>query len=438
MMEERVRDLLEAVNDQTLRNPHSFATCECQHPAWRRDLVFNHRLAAVVDNVRSIAAAFGPQKAHRGEDGNALCSQDGKRLRAKELPGSRRRRQAKRGRNEAAAAPSPAEAELHVPESAVVDDSQPDNWIATGCGEEPGSTGAAPAAWNPASQRPETQSEVETSGQTPSRAADPSPSLESIRTSCSPTRSAGVERAAMAAELALLLRALDACARAPQGPSGGASETPIRRKIALSTAGPRGCLQRLVQDLGGADEVLEVTTSTTHVIVAADATGVSRARTMKMAQALAVGCWVVSPEWLEACLEARAWVAEAPYELKGDPCALGGPARAAPPRGRAAGALSGTALLHRLHALALTRAIELAGGTVLRQGALTRQGAIECGCCLVSAQSDPAVLTSLQAAWGVQPVTIGWVLDHLSRQQEFRSWSSQGETALTVDPVTPL
>ena len=45
---------------------------------------------------------------------------------------------------------------------------------------------------------------------------------------------------------------------------------------------------------------------------------------------------------------------------------------------------------------------------------------------------------TLQAAWGVQPVTIGWVLDHLSRQQEFRSWSSQGETALTVDPVNPL
>ena len=141
--------------------------------------------------------------------------------------------------------------------------------------------------------------------------------------------------------------------------------------------------------------------STTHVIVAADATGVSRARTMKMAQALAVGCWVVSPEWLEACLEARAWVAEAPYELKGDPCALGGPARArrrhaAGRPGLFQGQLFCIVGKGGLHALALTRAIELAGGTVLRQGALTRQGAIERGCCLVSAQSDPAVLASLQ------------------------------------------
>lgn len=142
--------------------------------------------------------------------------------------------------------------------------------------------------------------------------------------------------------------------------------------------------------------------STTHVVVAADSTGMARARTMKMAQGLAQGCWIVSPDWLQACQRARAWVPESAYEIKGDPCALGGPARA-----RRRRLMGRPGLFHGhvfrvegkggLHVLALTRAIELGGGTVLRQGTPIDGAAARCtSACIISAQNEPAVLARLK------------------------------------------
>lgn len=55
---------------------------------------------------------------------------------------------------------------------------------------------------------------------------------------------------------------------------------------------------------------------TTHVIVATDARGVVATRVMKLCQALAVGCWILAPAWLEACMEAGAWVPEQAFEVK--------------------------------------------------------------------------------------------------------------------------
>lgn len=55
-----------------------------------------------------------------------------------------------------------------------------------------------------------------------------------------------------------------------------------------------------------------------------DAASVAVARTGKLIQALAVGCWVVAPAWLEACQEAKAWVPEGPFEIRGDSLCLGG------------------------------------------------------------------------------------------------------------------
>lgn len=60
-----------------------------------------------------------------------------------------------------------------------------------------------------------------------------------------------------------------------------------------------------------------VTKDTTHVLVDTDDTGMAKSRTAKFLGGLAVGAWLVSHAWLDACTEAGELVAEAPFECKG-------------------------------------------------------------------------------------------------------------------------
>ncbi|KFM22509.1 BREAST CANCER SUSCEPTIBILITY 1-like protein [Auxenochlorella protothecoides] len=133
------------------------------------------------------------------------------------------------------------------------------------------------------------------------------------------------------------------------------------------------------------------TVDTTHVIVATDARGVVATRVMKLCQALAVGCWILAPAWLEACMEAGAWVPEQAFE--GDGCCLGGPARARKRADRGCPGLFAGRTFRivgkgPLHAAGLTKAIELAGGSIVTRSLP--------GACLVSLQND---LEFLSKAW---------------------------------------
>jgi hypothetical protein len=60
-----------------------------------------------------------------------------------------------------------------------------------------------------------------------------------------------------------------------------------------------------------------ITEDTTHVLVDTDDTGMAKSRTAKFLGGLAVGAWLVSHAWLDACTEAGELVAEAPFECKG-------------------------------------------------------------------------------------------------------------------------
>ena len=59
-----------------------------------------------------------------------------------------------------------------------------------------------------------------------------------------------------------------------------------------------------------------VTVQTTHVLVDTEV-GLAKGRTAKFLGGLALGCWLVSYAWLDACIETRDLVPEAPFEVKG-------------------------------------------------------------------------------------------------------------------------
>ena len=75
--------------------------------------------------------------------------------------------------------------------------------------------------------------------------------------------------------------------------------------------------------------------ATTSTSVDTDTTPLVCKRTLKYVQAVLCGCWVLSAEWLDACLEAGRVVDEGPFELTGD---WGNPLTLAPKRGREAAA----------------------------------------------------------------------------------------------------
>jgi len=65
-------------------------------------------------------------------------------------------------------------------------------------------------------------------------------------------------------------------------------------------------------------------------------------RTLKFAQGVLAGCWVVTSAWLEACVRAGQRVAEEPFEVRGIVTA---PSTLAPARSRAAAAAGQPLLL---------------------------------------------------------------------------------------------
>lgn len=52
------------------------------------------------------------------------------------------------------------------------------------------------------------------------------------------------------------------------------------------------------------------------MLMAVDKYGCVKQRSMQYLLALAHGCWVLSYGWVDACLEAGAWVPERGYEIK--------------------------------------------------------------------------------------------------------------------------
>mmetsp|Transcript_71739 Transcript_71739/g.171411 ORF Transcript_71739/g.171411 Transcript_71739/m.171411 type:complete len:742 (+) Transcript_71739:120-2345(+) len=54
---------------------------------------------------------------------------------------------------------------------------------------------------------------------------------------------------------------------------------------------------------------------------------IAGARTIKYLDAVLAGAWVLSPEWVHASMRAGHWLAEAKFQLQGDPAAFGGPVK---------------------------------------------------------------------------------------------------------------
>ena len=113
-----------------------------------------------------------------------------------------------------------------------------------------------------------------------------------------------------------------------------------------------------------------VTAGTTHLVVQGDRR-IAATRTVKYLQAILLGCWVVTADWVEASVREGRWVDELPYEVVGDRITeyVGGPAKAR--RARLLG-LDGRALfegttfvLHEVeHEAALEGLIRTGGGKV--------------------------------------------------------------------------
>jgi len=100
-------------------------------------------------------------------------------------------------------------------------------------------------------------------------------------------------------------------------------------RVLVGTSLPAGMsqlLRNLVQRLGGT-YLTSFVQGTTHVITPPSTQFAPR--TVKYLLGVLSGCWVVTADWLRACDESDCWLAEQPFEVKGDQHGLlGGPERA--------------------------------------------------------------------------------------------------------------
>jgi hypothetical protein len=70
----------------------------------------------------------------------------------------------------------------------------------------------------------------------------------------------------------------------------------------------------------------EVNERTSHLIVGGlDENKIAKFRSRSFLLGILRGCWILSPDWVDACLESGCIVDEAEFEVKGDLHALGGP-----------------------------------------------------------------------------------------------------------------
>ena len=70
----------------------------------------------------------------------------------------------------------------------------------------------------------------------------------------------------------------------------------------------------------------EINEKTSHVIVGSlDENHLARFRSRSFLVGILRGCWMVSPEWVEACLDSGCFVDESEFEVQGDVHAKGGP-----------------------------------------------------------------------------------------------------------------
>ncbi|KAL4457738.1 hypothetical protein ABPG75_012603 [Micractinium tetrahymenae] len=135
-----------------------------------------------------------------------------------------------------------------------------------------------------------------------------------------PDSGAAVEDAGMAAgpEEAAAAQADECSAVSPVG---------VRIVISNTTAEIQQKVLRLQQVLPGVELQEHVTEHTTHVLVPVDDRGIVGRRSVQYLLGLAHGCWVVSYQWVDACLSKGGWVAERNYQAQGSKEGMHAPAR---------------------------------------------------------------------------------------------------------------
>eukprot|EP00124_Ichthyophonus_hoferi_P004528 Ihof_evm5s511 gene=Ihof_evmTU5s511 len=77
----------------------------------------------------------------------------------------------------------------------------------------------------------------------------------------------------------------------------------------------------------GALVVTKMDSSVTHLVAEATASGLAK-RTSKYLAGVLMGKWIVTYEWMKACVTAGRWVGEVPYIVKGDAHGLDAPLKA--------------------------------------------------------------------------------------------------------------
>ena len=75
--------------------------------------------------------------------------------------------------------------------------------------------------------------------------------------------------------------------------------------------------KKLAECLPQVEEDKEVEERTTHVILETDKFLIAKQRTRKYLGGCALGCWVVSSAWVDACIQEGGYVPEAKYQIRG-------------------------------------------------------------------------------------------------------------------------
>ncbi|XP_066301935.1 breast cancer type 1 susceptibility protein homolog [Branchiostoma lanceolatum] len=203
---------------------------------------------------------------------------------------------------------------------------------------------------------------------------------------------------------------------------------------------------RAVQDLAkktGSQVKQSFDNSTTHVITRTDVDQFC-SRTLKFFLGIAGRKWIVSYQWIAACLEEGKRVPEDPYEVRGDLVhgCHGGPRQARSNKGKLL--LSDYEVCIYGKFTALTRddlqfMVELCGGTVIKEPHMFPHDKKP----LIVSQIDANQLTeedynAFYRRYGVLSVTRDWILDSVSSYQvqpieRYMMCSSKNQNVIVID-----
>ena len=176
-----------------------------------------------------------------------------------------------------------------------------------------------------------------------------------------------------------------------------------------------------------------VTAGTTHLVVQGDRR-IAATRTVKYLQAILLGCWVVTADWVEASVREGRWVDELPYEVVGDRITeyVGGPAKAR--RARLLG-LDGRALFEGatfvLHEVEYEAEL---GGLILTGGGRVAAPAARADLLLTKHSEMTEGLEAQAEARGCAVVNQRWLFDCISA---FKWLPTDGAYIQQVHAVAP-